>query len=156
MDFVMSKLGLSVCALLVVSILGEAFAEPMADRERDELVGVAERLNRLISALLASGGEATYVYLVPSLSTGSGISMTITTNRLELASPSAKAVASPLCAIHLWQWNGTELNHSEMVDRDASCAPVVALSGDNLLIAMLLVPVQGVTTTLVFMELENP
>lgn len=147
-----SKLGLSICALLVASVLGQVLNEPLSTSERRGLEAVAEQLDDLMSTLVDGGCEASHSYTVPSLATGSSVVMTIRLGGVEVRSENALATILLCDPLHLWEWDGTELNRSMVDGLDSSSDPLVAVSGDRLHIAVLLVPVQGIWTTMTFVR----
>ena len=70
MDFVVSKLAMAVCALLVVSALGGVFESGFLFSEVDELESILRDLCATMEGAVLSGCESTTKWEVPFLADG--------------------------------------------------------------------------------------
>ena len=152
MDFAISKVCLSICALLMLAAIGQALDKPLSSEERGEIEAIADRFGDLILTLVEEECEAEIVYRIPSLATGSAITMTVRTSGLEVQSENARYEVALPCHLHMWEWNHTELNQSEVEELDSSCQPLVAVSGDLLRIETMWISIQSVATMMVFLH----
>ena len=155
MDFVISKVCLSICALLLLVTIGGTFDEPLSSAELREIMIVADRFDDLILTLVERGCEAKHVYRMPSLASGSAITMTLRTSGLEIQSENARHDVALSYPLHLWEWNLTELNQSDVEWMDSSAWPLAATSGELLRIEVMKIPIQGVATMMVFLTLAD-
>ncbi|UCE80940.1 MAG: hypothetical protein JSV94_00405 [Methanobacteriota archaeon] len=153
MDFVISKAALSICALLVASVLGQTLSEPPTSSELRGLEAVADHIDDLLSVLAGVDCEITHAYDVPSLSTGSTITLIFRTGGVEISSEDAQVTISSRMRIHLWEWNGTELNRSIIDGLDTNHDSLVVVTGDQLRIFATHIPVQSVSMYMTFVRL---
>jgi hypothetical protein len=156
MDFVMSRIGLSVCALISVSVLGAAFAEHELDDKRQELRTAVQRLCDTMSAAALGYGDSVTTYTVPWLSTGEAIQATVTTDGTVMSTGALSEVDHPCTQIHLWRWDGNELNNSVIAQMDAACGGFTASSGASLDIVGMSLMVDGTPRMLVFVLPAEP
>jgi hypothetical protein len=156
MDFVISKVGLSVCALVSASVLGAVLADSGLDERRHELRAVLERMCDLVSSAAVTGGDSVRVFCIPSLSTGEPIKATITTDGASMSSGTASVVDHPCSQVHLWRWDGRDLNDSVVAELDISYGETTAQSGDALEIFAMSTVMDGVHRVLVFVLLAGP
>ena len=152
MDFVISKVCLSICALLILTSIGQSLDGVLSTEERRDVEAIASRFEELMRTLLERGGEAVHIYRVPSLATGAAVSMTIRTSGVEVVSEHAKSEVMFPCPLHLWKWNLTDLNRTDVDELDSSSRPLVAVSGNALRIEVTRIPVQSVATVMIFLS----
>ena len=152
MDFVISKVGVSLCALLALSVLGGELTEPQSVTEHEELKAIGRQFDDLISSMAEGGCEARCVYDVPWLSMSLPIVMTIWTGGVEVKSERAQSVVATSNTIHLWPWDGADLNTSTVDELNSSCDPLAVASGDRITLAVRVIPVQSVLKTMVFVS----
>ena len=153
MDFVISKVCLSICALLILASISQTLDGTLSTEERRDVEIIASQFERLIRTLLERGNEAVHIYRVPSLATGEAVTMTIRTNGVEVVSEHATCDIMLPCPLHLWKWNLTDLNRTDVVELDSSSQPLATVSGDTLRIEMARIPVQSVATAMLFLSL---
>ncbi|MDH3365385.1 MAG: hypothetical protein OEM29_05220 [Thermoplasmata archaeon] len=155
MDFVISKVGLSICALLVMSVLGQSLYGPESSSDRDALDSIIERFDDLLRTCAEVGGEVDHLYHVPYLPGGSAIAMTFRPGGIIAGSDNALACAETCYPLHLWDWNGSDLNLSIVDELDRVCSQLESESGDRLRIEMRTALVQSVATTMVFISIAE-
>jgi hypothetical protein len=156
LDFVMSKVGLSVCALVSASVLGTVLADSELDERRQELREVLQRMCDLVSSAATAGGDSVRAFRVPSLSTGEPIKATITNDGTCMSSGPLSVIEHPCSQVHLWRWDGRDLNESVVTELDRSYGETTAVSGDLLDIFAMSMDMDGVYRVLVFILAAGP
>jgi len=129
MDFVISKVAMSVCALLVVSVLGGAFGGDVLFKKIDELDSILNDLSTTLERAVWSGCEGDTIWRVPFLSDGKSVNISVRDSVLSARAGQESAVLKPACDAHTWVWEGTALNQSSLRVLDASSPSVVTCSG---------------------------
>ncbi len=129
MDFIVSKVAMSICALLVVSILGGMLRSDIFVDERDELKSILTDLSRTIERAAWSGCEAKTAWTVPCLTDHEIIEVSIHSSTVSAESGGRTVVISPACEIHTWSWNGSALNASLVQYLDNFSPAVHSVSG---------------------------
>ena len=122
---------MSVCALLVVSVLGGALAQDRFVDRDGELESILWDFCSVLDWALGTGSEATMLWAVPWLSTGHEIRMTLSSDLISLTSGDSRALGQPPSPMHTWVWNGTELNQSVVDDLDAGSEDIALRSGES-------------------------
>lgn len=150
MDFVMSKVGLSVCALITASVLGAVVSDSGVDERRQELRVVLQRMCDLISSAALAGGDSVRVFCVPALSTGEPIRTTVTVDGAIVSSGTASEIGHPCTRVHLWHWDGRDLNDSVIADLDRSHVETTVHTGETLEIFAMSMVVGDMHQVLVF------
>ncbi len=146
----MSRVGLSICALISASVLGAALSEHQDDEARLELRSAAQRLCDAISVAAVGYGDSVREFSVPSLTSGEGIRVTVTGDGVMMSAGSEKAVDHPCVQVHLWQWDGEELNASAIARLDSECQALTACTGATLEITGMSMMVDGLPRKMVF------
>jgi len=152
MDFVVSKLAMSVCALLVVSVLGGVFRSEVLFCDVDELDALLKDLSTTLERSVWSGCEGSTEWRVPFLDEGGSIEVSFQNNTLMAKSDDRAAVCRPACEAHTWLWNGTALNSSCVRALDSCAPPVRAFSGRILEIHIQAVTLDNQDTLLAFVR----
>ena len=129
MDFVVSKVAMSICALLVVATLGGMFKGDMFVDRRGELETILDRLCSLTDRLERSGLETRLSWQVPALSTGKGIEIAVHGNTFSAESENYKVMRQAENPVHLWAWDGKGLNRSEVECLDGLAQELRLVSG---------------------------
>jgi hypothetical protein len=155
MDFVISKVGMSICALLVVSVLGQSLYESFSTGEMDALEGIVRLFDRLLYSCVEGGEDVDCIYRVPHLPDGSLVCMTFHPDSVIASSEDARILAEMCCPLNLWDWSGDELNQTVLSEMNRDCDPIEATSGDGLLIEVRCVPVQSVSCRMAFISLAD-
>ena len=146
----MSKIGISLCALMTATVLGTMVAEFETDDRSLELRSIANRLCDAISSAALGYGDLVTAYSVPLLSNGEEIVATITVDGTMVSSGGRSAVDHPCTPIHLWHWDGGELNGTTIADLDEAHPKLEAWSGTTLEILTMTLLVEERLETLVF------
>ena len=129
MDFVISKVAMSICALLVAGIMATAFDFHRLADEPGELREILREFSGLVETALQSGSRGSIEWRVPPMSTGNRITITVGDGFIRGESGGSKAVLRLSCELHTWKWNGSALNRTTVEALDASSEMFVADSG---------------------------
>lgn len=152
MDFVASKVGMSICALMVSSILVAVHDDTRAADLERELDGLACGLAEDLSSALLGGVESRIVDKVPWLSTGEAVDLAVGSASLLLRCGNAVACVGLAHDVHLWQWNGTCLEDGEVEALDSEASPLALSSGDIFETTVEEVTVNGVDVLMLFVH----
>ena len=120
MDFVVSKVAMAICALMVAGILSGIFANDSLFRTDDELDSILMDLCALADQIGLSGVEAAVSWTVPFTSDGKTISVELKDFTVRAVAGSDVRVDQPGCRIRTWTHSGDVLNTSalESLDRE--------------------------------------
>jgi hypothetical protein len=129
MDFVVSKVAMSICALLVVSVLGGAVGNEVLFKKVDELDSILTDLSITLEKSVYSGCEGNTVWRIPFLSDGQSIDISVRDSSLSARAGERSAVLRPACDVHTWLWNGSALNRTSVEALDANAPSVSTYSG---------------------------
>jgi len=132
MDFIVSKVAMSICALVVVSVLGGVLGNSPLTRGINELESALIDLATAIERSISSRCEEITTWRVPFLSNGESMNVSIGCSVFRAWSGSSSAALKVACAVHTWDWNGTSLNSSTMETLDRESSAIVATSGRTL------------------------
>lgn len=155
MDFVVSRVVMSICALLVASVLAGVVDVPQFEEPDRELRDIAEALCRTAEDCAGSFSEVDLVWVVPSLASGGTVQITIDCELVTACSADSKVVAGSDCEMHLWEWDGTSLNRSRLEALDASSAPILARSGDSIVLESIAVEFEGLRLPILFVSVSG-
>ena len=148
----MSKIGISLCALMTATVLGAMMAEFETDERSLELRSIANRLCDAISSAALGYGDLVTTYSIPLLSNGEAIVATITVDGTMVSSGGLSAVDHPCSQVHLWHWDGGELNGTAVADLDNAHPRMDVGSGATIEILTMTLLVEDRLQTLVFVS----
>lgn len=150
MDFVVSKVAMSICALMVVAALSGAF-------DRDAFVGEDEGLSRILESLCdlvnraaTSRSEFAVGWIVPLLPSGDSMAISIQAGLVKAEGIGSTERAQPSCGLHTWVWDGGEMNLTAMVDMDETSPQLDFRSGETIIIRTVQVTLENEPRFLVF------
>jgi hypothetical protein len=149
-DFVVSKVAVVICALLVLTVMSEATGRDSTLVAREALGQALDGLCKLAESMCLAGGEAVAVWTVPSLPSGAAIKVTITSDLVRGESEGHQVLRRPPWDLHTWSYDGAELNESMVADLDLSSAPVHLGSGECLTVMTRLVLLNDENRLMVF------
>ena len=155
MDFVFSKVGMSVCALVISAVLASTLDGAREMDLREELEGFARWLADGIASASAPGIEARRTLTIPWLSDGSEVDARIACDSLLLRVGRSFVCEQLADTVHLWRWNGSDLCEGDMASLDSSCEPIEAESGDALSVVSTYVSVDHAPWLLSFVEVVD-
>lgn len=155
MDFVVSKVAMSVCALLVIGVLSGAVGSKETELVGDELRAMVTHVCSLIDRAVLSGAETSMKWSVPGLASGGSVEFSISRGIVTAASEGQECAARPLSGVHTWSWAGLGLNESSIRALDSSSGPVELVSGEVLVLCTELVLVNDDLDILAFAHTSN-
>jgi len=129
MDFVVSKVAMSACALMVVTILAGMVEQGMLFDDRSELEGIVRQFCSLAGRMMTTGSEAKVGWTVPSLADGQGIEFRVERRVVTGKADEMASKMQPMFDIHTWEWDGRGLNESVIASFDGASPGIVAVSG---------------------------
>ena len=150
MDFVVSKVAMSICALLVMGAIlgalqGQDFVEPV-----DELRDIAVSFCAVSEGLLRDGGEGGLAWRVPFAASGGSITISLGGESVVLSGSGRHVVERTWFPINTWSWDGTEMNSTQMRDRELHAPRIQANSGEDIWLSCTRVAVDNDWTTALF------
>ena len=134
MDFVVSKVAMSVCALLVISILSGVLGSTKLVGDASELSGVLGELCGLVDRAVRSCSESVQEWTVPHLSNGDLITITITSGVVRGEAGGYRDAHQTEAPLHTWRYSGEPLNETTTDQLDRAEAPLEAVSGQRVVI----------------------
>lgn len=152
MDFIISKVAMVVCALLVVLILaGVLDQSKFLDHER-EVARILSEFCELVEDADAARAEAVLVWEVPMMPTGAELQMTVDGDLVRGESGGARAHVQFMCPVHTWALDNRCLNRSNVEDFDRSAPVLEAVSGQRLKVGVEACTIDGSDELLVFIS----
>jgi len=150
MDFVVSKVAMSVCALMVVCVL-EGCMDPsgLAD-PGSELGMVVRELCDLVDRMTLSGACSSLAWTVPCLSSGQSLRLVITDGIVAVEGGGQRSVGQPVTGVHTWRNTGLSTNTSGLALLDETSPALLAFSGEGVLLTTELVLVDNEPVLLAF------
>ena len=155
MDFIVSKVAMSICALLVVGILGGMFGPGGFLDSRTELSSVVDQFCATADAVALSPGESSVSWTVPYASDGTVIVLELDGSLVRASWGSQRAVGQPACDIRTWSLESGELNSTELAVLDESMPELEASSGQTIEIMSRIVLSGNEELRLVFASVPN-
>lgn len=155
MEFVISKVALSVCALMVVSVLGSSVGTVFEQDIRGELMDILTAFDRLLLSLSSSRGECSASFEVPFLSDGCAVCQRVGYGLLIVDAGNGRASMEPSVPVHTWFSRPSVLNSTEIEELDHESAACVAKSGERIDISIELVVVDDEPTLTAFACLRS-
>ncbi|HEX9908058.1 MAG TPA: hypothetical protein VGB78_06270 [Thermoplasmata archaeon] len=150
MDFVVSKVALSVCALILMgSVLGVFQGQNLLGQD-DDLRDIAANFARLAESLLSQSSQALVAWEVPFSVWEEVIDIELGGDLVSVSSHEGFAVVQLSKAIHTWRWNGSGVNMTELRDLDSEAPELRVSSGTVIELAAILIPVENEQTTMLF------
>lgn len=150
MDFIVSRIAMSVCALLVIGILAGVVDGPLFDGPSAEIEDAVKGFCRVAEEVAGSRAEVELDWTVPSLLSGDVIRMTISCDLVSVTCAGSRAVAAPACEMRMWTWDGSALNESLLSALDGSSEPIEAVSGDVIVLRSMKVECDGLARPMLF------
>ncbi len=152
MDFFVSKVAMSICALLVVAVLGGAVDEDRFLNEGRELRSVIEDFCEVADDAMEAGLEGTVSWTVPKLSSGEPLQLEIEHDWTRGSMSGHSMLGGPHCTVHTWTWDGTALNKSAVDSLDEASAGLRLSSGDAIVINTIYVLVDNDQVLMAFVS----
>lgn len=155
MDFIVSKVAMSICALLVVSILGGLMSGSSVTNKDIDLSRILDDLCYTIEEAGGSGAYGSLLWRAPSMPDGEGVRFELSSDVVRAVCGGHSEVRKPPCAIHTWAWDGSGMNMSRVAGLD-DAEPLMGLeSGEQLFICPQRVLLDNEYVLLVFVRLAG-
>ena len=148
----MSKVAMSICALMVVSVLGGVFSEDMLTHTRGDLRAIGRQICALASMLASDRTCSSCHWNVPFLPSGGVAEVEIAPGFVTVTSGGDVEVMQPPCSMHTWSFEGQELNWSLVEELDGASDHVRVASGHGIELRCLAVTVGGQDVPMVFVS----
>ena len=156
MDFVISKVAMSICALIVASVLGPILVSVNNDGGKMELDWFVMRLSQAISTAVVEGLETDFELSLPTTSSGDEMHLEVHRGGLVISSAEGVAVCRPCTELHLWSWNGSALTSSDVEKLDLAHRESLAVSGDVVIAATRWISLDSSPALLAFVWITGP
>ncbi len=150
MDFILSKVALSLCALLVAGILAGVFGGQGLLDDSSELRGVLREFCGIVDRCVRSGAETVVEWTVPVLSNGDRVTLTLTSVAVRGEAAGHSDAYRPSATLHLWPYTGTALNGTEVRALDSDAHQLCSSSGQAIMIETVLVTLENEPTLMAF------
>ncbi len=150
-DFIVSKVAMSICALMFMAVASGIVTHSMTLDEGSELSEMLGSLEELI--LLVSGcvSECDLTWSVPCTQDGSEIWLDICHSYMT-ASADGRTVGVELQdPVHTWEWQGESLNQSIIEERDLASDHLKLHTDDVLCVNTSLILVDELPSILLFL-----
>lgn len=135
MDFVVSKVAMSICALVVIGVLSGATESRDGDLVTEELDAIVSQVCSLIDRAVLSGAEVSLKWSVPDLASGDHVSVTVYRSVVRADSGGQGCARQPQFGVHTWTWVGVALNESVISAMDSSSRAIELVSGEELVLS---------------------
>lgn len=155
MDFVLSKVAMAVCALMVISVLSGTLSSDMFVDKDSELKRIARNFCMLAERVLWSDAEVNMIWKVPFLTVGEEVNMTISDCIVWARAEGKLAASMPSCQLHTWTWDGQELNSTRIKELDSHAPETNACSGQYLELSSEYVLFDSETMLMVFVSSDD-
>jgi hypothetical protein len=132
MDFVVSKVAMSICALLVVATLGGMFGEGALLDPKGELERIVDDFCSVVDSIALSRTESGINWLVPFTSNGETVIIQLDGALVRAGSGIEVAVGQPVRLVRTWEYDGCDLNATMLADLDETCTIIEARSGESI------------------------
>ncbi len=150
MDFVVSKVAMAICALLVVTVVAGVFSEGALIGRTRGFEQVLAKFVNLAEQAVGTGSESSVLWCAPYLPDGEGVTISIYRGIVLVESTEGSAADYPIRGIHVWHPDGQPLNRS-MVDALDRCSGSLTFeSGQSVVIVTKFVTYEDERRLLVF------
>ncbi len=151
-EFVVSRVAMSVCALMVVWVLSGFVGQPaMTDAETD-LADVVNRVCWLADWAAMSQSQTSVAYQVPCLADGSEVAVVIHRGIVAAEAAGERALGQPTAWIHTWLNTGAAMNVSGLRLLDERAERFTAFTGESILLSTQVVCLGNQPTYLLFVS----
>ena len=105
-DFVVSKVAVVICALLVLTILRGVTGTDMKAPLKEALEEIVGGLCSLADGIMSAGGECETIWTVPPLPSGESIMITLEHGTLRGECEDHEVIRAPTALIRTWSYGG--------------------------------------------------
>ncbi len=154
MDFVVSKVAMSICALMVVAILGGMFdKENFVDADA-ELENIVHDFCSVADLIALAGAESIVSWLVPFASDGEPVMIKIDGILVRADCGHESAVGQPISPVRTWKYDGQSLNTTQLDELDRTRIILEASSGQSIGLESRIVTVDNQNRMFVFASMQ--
>ena len=129
MDFVVSKVAMAICALLVVTVMTGLFAESAILGGGSGFEHVLDEFCELVDR--AAAWESSVVWQAPFLPDGGEVAISIEMGVVLLESEDGTVARKPAGGLHLWHTDDRPLNSSMVRALDEGTGSLIFQSGQK-------------------------
>jgi hypothetical protein len=129
MDFIISKVAMIICALLVVATVSGLFTDGALTGEDDAFERILDEFCDLTGEAVM--GEGSIVWQVPFLPDGDGVTISIHRGTVLVESADGASARQAPSGLHLWQSDGRCVNESMVASLDEGAGSLVFESGQT-------------------------
>ncbi len=131
MDFVVSKVAMAICALMVTAVLAGLFAEGNLLGGSRGFERILDEFCELTERAAVSGSESEILWEVPFLPSGEAATFSIYKGTVLVETNEGAAAERPSCGLHIWRPDGRALNESAVVALDEGAGSLEFDSGQT-------------------------
>lgn len=150
MDFIVSKVAMSVCALMVAALLAGAFSSDRLYDRSSEVELVLREFCGTADGALKTGKECTVGWQVPFASSGDAITISVRHNRVSASADDELAILEPLSPIRTWEPVTRQVNLTTLDELDNQAPEASFRSGETVELSTILMTIEDKTALMVF------
>lgn len=150
MDFVVSKVAMSICALLVVATIGGVFGEGALLDPKGELERIVDDFCSVVDSIALSRTESSVSWLVPFTSHGETVVIRMDGTLVRAESGLENAVGQPVSPVRTWEYDGCDLNATMLANLDGTRKVMEVRSGQSICLESRLVTLENQLSVFVF------
>lgn len=149
-DFVMSKVALSLCALVVAVSMSSSVEKGLSPDPGADLERILAEIQDTVSMMTAHGGASSIEWRVPALPSGASVSVSFMEGGVLASAHGLARVAHS--DLHVWTWDGMPLNSTRLEELGVASAPMEKRTGDLVALKGALVPLDDCLELLLFVS----
>jgi len=134
-DFVVSKVAMSICALMVAGCLAGIVETSFGPDPGDDLSEILDDLQATISRLASNGGGSATAWTVPALPSGGTVHIVFGDGSALARSEDASRAVETRPEVHTWAWDGLPLNMTRVDELDAGSRLLEAWTGQSVTVS---------------------
>jgi len=153
MDFIVSKVAMAMCALIVTAALAGVFTDGALLGKVSGPEQILQEFCELADRAALSGSEAEVVWQAPFMLDGGSVTISIDKGTVLVESRESSAAGRPSQGLHLWRADSRCLNESVVRALDEGAGCFTFESGQSVEIVTKLVTFEGEPRHFVFVYL---
>lgn len=154
MDFIVSKVAMCICALMVVSILGGMFDKDVVFKSGGDLGDIVKDFCSVVDAIGRSRSAARSAWDVPHSSSGETVFLSIEGTIVRMRAGSDHAIGQPVFRLRTWSDSSDVLNMTVVDSLDKNAPSLSAHSGQTIVVFSRIVTLDNQQTPLLFAALD--
>lgn len=153
MDFVVSKVAMAICSLLVITVLVGLFTDGAFLGGNSDSGHVLDEFCDLTDRAFLGGSSI--VWQTPFLPSGESVTISIHNGIVLVESSEGAAARQPSCGLHLWRSDGRCMNASTVTSMDDGAGSLIFESGQTVEIAARILTYESEPRVFVFVYLVD-